>query len=346
MNTTAAVLVEVGKPLELFDLEIPSLKPGQVLVDIAWSGVCHTQVLECRGYRGVDKFLPHCLGHEGSGTVAAIAEGVNKVKVGERVVMSWIKGLGFDVPGTVYQTNGRKVNAGGITTFSNRAIISENRLTVISSDIDARYAALLGCAVPTGVGAVLNTARPRPGQSLVVFGVGGIGLCAIAGGVIASCFPVIAVDVQPQKLELARTMGATHVILSSSQDPVAEIQRLVKGGVDFALEATGNPLVMQQAVESVRSQGGTAVIIGNARHGQRVDLDPNQLNQGKRILGTWGGDNLPDRDYPRYCRLLQSGKLNVAPLLSKTYSLAGINDAIDALEAGVVARPLIDMSLQ
>jgi S-(hydroxymethyl)glutathione dehydrogenase/alcohol dehydrogenase len=345
MNTTAAVLVEVGKPLELIDLEIPSLKPGQVLVDIAWSGVCHTQVLECRGYRGVDKFLPHCLGHEGSGTVAAIGEGVSKVKVGERVVMSWIKGLGFDVPGTVYETNGTKVNAGGITTFSNRAIISENRLTVIPPDIDARYAALLGCAIPTGVGAVLNTARPRPGQSLVVFGVGGIGLCAVAGGAIASCFPVIAVDVQPQKLELARTMGATHVILSSSQDPVAEIQRLVKGGVDFALEVTGNPLVMHQAVESVRSQGGTAVIIGNARHGQRVDLDPNQLNQGKRILGTWGGDNLPDRDYPRYCRLLQSGKLNVEPLLSKTYSLAGINDAIDALEAGVVARPLIDMSL-
>jgi S-(hydroxymethyl)glutathione dehydrogenase/alcohol dehydrogenase len=344
MKTTAAVLTEVNKPLELLELIVPPLKPGQVLVDVAWSGVCHTQVLECRGYRGEDKFLPHCLGHEGSGTVTGVGSGVNKVKLGNRVIMSWIKGTGADVPGTVYEANGRKVNAGGLTTFGRQAVVSENRLTIVPDDIHLRDAALLGCAVPTGVGVVLNTARPRPGESIVIFGAGGIGLCAISGAVISSCFPIIAVDVQPNKLELAKAMGATHCVLASEDDPVAQIRKLVSGGVDFAIEATGKPRVMQQALESVRSQGGVAVIVGNAHHGQRFDLDPQQLNQGKRLFGTWGGDNWPDRDYPRYCKLLQSGKLKLQPLQSETFPLEQINAALDALESGAVARPLIDMT--
>ncbi|HEX8096993.1 MAG TPA: alcohol dehydrogenase catalytic domain-containing protein, partial [Pyrinomonadaceae bacterium] len=129
MKTTAAILVKTGGPLELVELEIPALKPGQALVEVAWSGVCHTQVLECRGYRGEDKFLPHCLGHEGSGVVKEVGPGVGKIKPGDRVILSWIKGSGGDVPGTVYSWGGRKVNAGGITTFSRHSVISENRLT-------------------------------------------------------------------------------------------------------------------------------------------------------------------------------------------------------------------------
>ena len=344
MKATAAVLTALGKPLELLELDIPALKPGQVLVDVAWSGVCHTQLLECRGYRGEDRFLPHCLGHEGSGIVNDIGVGVTKVKAGDRVVMSWIKGAGADVPGTVYQANGLRVNAGGITTFATRSIISENRLTVVPSAIELRLAALLGCAVPTGVGVVLNTLRPRPGDSIAIFGVGGIGLCAVNGSAISGCYPIIAVDLQAEKLELARDLGATHTILAGEQDAASAIRDLVPAGTDFAIEATGNPLVMQQALESVRSQGGTAVVVGNARNGQRIELDPQQLNQGKRLLGTWGGDNWPDRDYPRYCNLIKSGKLNLQPLQSQSFSLPQINDALNALEAGRAARPLIDMS--
>src|SRR5438552_12174900 len=129
MKTTAAVLVELGRPLEVADLDVPALRPGQILVEVAFSGVCHTQILEARGHRGEDRFLPHCLGHEGSGTVRETGPGVSKVKPGERVILSWIKGSGADVPGTVYGWNGRKVNAGGITTFATLSVISENRLT-------------------------------------------------------------------------------------------------------------------------------------------------------------------------------------------------------------------------
>lgn len=347
MKTLTAILVETGKPLVLGELEIPSLKPGQVLVKVAISGVCHTQVLECRGYRGEDRFLPHCLGHEGVGTVHEVGSGVQKVKPGDRVVLSWIKGSGADVPGCVYQWEGRSVNAGGITTFSHYAVLSENRLTVIPKALPFQAAALIGCAIPTGMGVIFNTAQPRPGQSVAVFGVGGVGLCAIAGANISGCTPIIAVDLQNNKLELARQLGATHTIQAQEAvDPLQEIGHICPGGVDFAVEASGRPHLMCKALECVRSQGGAAVIIGNARYNERVELDPKQLNMGKRLLGTWGGDNWPDRDFPRYVRLLACGKLNLSPILtaSRTYSLEQVNQAIDDLETGTVARPLIDMT--
>lgn len=345
MQTLAAILVETGKPLVLAQLEIPPLKPGQVLVEVAVAGVCHTQLLECDGHRGHDAYLPHCLGHEGSGVVRDVGSKVTKLAAGDRAILSWMKGSGADIASTVYRWDGRGVNAGGITTWSRHAVISENRLTKLADEIPMREAALLGCAAPTGLGAVLNTARPSRGASLAVFGCGGIGLCAVTGGVIAGCARIIAVDVSAEKLELARQMGATDDIQADLVDPVGEINRLCPGGVDVAIEATGRPGVMLQALHSVRSQGGTAVVVGNARHGERLELDPRQLNLGKRLLGTWGGDNRPDEDFPRYANLLAAGKLNLGPLVGRTYRLGEINQAVDDLRAGKSIRPLIDMQL-
>lgn len=344
MKTPAAILVETGKPLVVDDLEIPKLQAGQVLIEIHYSGVCHTQVLEARGYRGEDKFLPHCLGHEGSGIVRETGPGVAKVKAGDRVVLSWIKGAGANVAGTVYGWNGRNVNAGAITTFSRYAVISENRLTVLPAGFPMMEAALLGCAVPTGVGAALNTAAARPGQSAVVFGTGGVGLSAIAGLVVAGCTPILAVDVVPARLALAARIGATHQIDARDGDPVAQILQLCPGGVDLALEASGRPAVMRQALAAVRSQGGVAVVIGNARAGERLEIDPRELNQGKQLRGTWGGDNVPDVDYPRYCKLVQTRRLDLAPLLAAPVALERVNDALEMLEHGAVARPLLALA--
>jgi S-(hydroxymethyl)glutathione dehydrogenase/alcohol dehydrogenase len=344
MKTTAAVLVELGRPLELADLAVPALKPGQALVEVAYSGVCHTQIGEARGHRGEDKFLPHCLGHEGSGIVREVGPGVAKVRPGDRVILSWVKGSGADVPGTVYDWNGRAVNAGGITTFATYSVISENRLTVVPDGMPLRLAALVGCAVPTGAGVIFNTAQPRPGQSVAVFGVGGIGSCAAAAAALAGCTPVIAVDVNPDKLALARRLGATHAVNAKACDPVAEVLKLCKGGADFAVEATGLAPVMRQALAAVRPQGGTAVVVGNARFGETLAIDPRELNQGKRLLGTWGGDNVPDRDYPRYCKLMAAGRLDLEPLLSHSYRLADVNAALDDLERGCAARPLLDIA--
>jgi S-(hydroxymethyl)glutathione dehydrogenase/alcohol dehydrogenase len=341
MKTNAAVLVETGKPLEIVALEIPALKPGQVLVRISHSGVCHTQLLECRGHRGVDKFLPHALGHEGSGVVEDVGAGVKKVKVGDRVILSWMKGSGHDVPGTVYQWNKRSVNSGAIITFAEHAVISENRLTILPGDFPFSSAALIGCAVPTGMGAVLNTAQAKAGQSVVVFGAGGVGLCALAAAVATGCAPVIAVDLLPQKLDGARTMGATRVIDASAGDAVEEILKSCPGGVDIAIEATGQPSVMCQALQSVRGRGGRAVIVGNAKFGSRLEVDPQQFNQGKRLLGSWGGDNDPDVDFPKYLELVGSGRVHLDVLQTNVYPLEKINQAIDDLESGQALRPLI-----
>ncbi len=345
MKTVAALLVELEQPLELAEIEIPALKPGQVLVEIAFSGVCHTQILEARGRRGPDPYMPHCLGHEGSGTVLETGAGVTKVKAGDRVILSWIKGSGLNVPGTVYHWNGRAVNAGGVTTFQRHALVAENRLTPMPPGLGLREAIMLGCALPTGLGAVVNTACPSAGQSAAVFGAGGIGLSAIAGAALSGCVPVIAVDPNPAKRALALRFGATQVLDPAAGDPVVEIRKLTGGGADHAIEATGLPAVMVQALECVKPQGGRAVVIGNAAKGHLIPLDPRLLNDGKSLLGCWGGDAVPDRDYPRYARLMTSGRIDVGPLLSAPYSLERINDALDDLEAGRVGRPVIDMTL-
>lgn len=344
MKTTAAILVATGRPLELTDLEIPVLRPGQVLVEVSHSGVCHTQLLEAGGHRGEDRYLPHCLGHEGSGTVIEVGPEVTRYQPGDRVILSWMKGSGADVPGTVYTSSLGKVNAGGLTTFQRHSVVSENRLTPLPDEIAFRDAALLGCAVPTGIGAVWNTAQVQPGQRVAVFGTGGIGLCAVAAAAIAGADPLIAVDVNASRLQIAGQLGATLLINPNESDPVERILEEVPGGLDAAIEASGQPAVMRQALQAVRSRGGTVVVIGNARHGQHLEIDPAQLNQGKRLLGTWGGDNEPDRDFPRYCELLVAGKLNLNPLLARTYTLATINDALGDLQAGLVPRPLVAMA--
>ncbi len=341
MRTPAAILVDIDR-IVVDTIELPPLKPGQVLVEIKYSGVCHTQVLEVRGHRGKDLFLPHCLGHEGSGIVIEIGERVEKVKPNDPVILSWIKGSGANVAGSIFDWKGQKVNAGAITTFSRYSIISENRLTPIPKDFPLKEAALLGCAIPTGLGVVLNTAKPRAGESLAVFGCGGIGLCAIRGAAISGCVPIIAIDINPAKLETAKLMGATHIIDASKQDPIEAIQKI--GVLDFAIEASGSPAAMNQALKSVRAQGGAAIVIGNARQGQHLTLDPKELNQGKRILGTWGGDNNPDIHYPRYCNLIRYGQFNPAPLIGKSYRLTQIEQALADLEQGQVLRPIIDMA--
>jgi S-(hydroxymethyl)glutathione dehydrogenase/alcohol dehydrogenase len=345
MKTQAALLVQTGQPLVLAEIETPALKGGQVLVEIAYSGACGTQVMEWRGDKGEDKWVPHCLGHEGTGTVLEVGSAVTKVKAGDKVVLSWIKGSGIEAGGAVYDWDGRKVNAGGVTTFQRHSVVSENRLTLLPPDLPMDVAVLLGCAAPTGMGAVYNVLKVQPGDAVAVFGTGGIGLNALMAAALAGAMPVIGIDPNPTRRALAKIYGATHVI-DASGDVLAEIKTIVPQGVDLAVESSGVPVVMEQAVNATRQQGGRAVVIGNAKHDAVLQLNPGVFNQGKSLLGTWGGDSVPDRDYGRYGRLLGSGRFPVHDLLSKPYSLVQADQALQDLAAGKVGRPLIDMSLR
>ncbi len=236
MKTTAALLVQTGAPLVLAELDIPALRPGQVLVEIAYSGACGTQVMEWRGDKGEDKWLPHCLGHEGTGKVLEAGSAVTKVKAGDKVVLSWIKGSGIEAGGAVYGWGEKKVNAGGVTTFQRHAVVSENRLTPLPAGLPMDVAVLLGCAAPTGMGAVYNVLKAQPGDSVAVFGTGGVGLHALMAAALVGAMPVIAIDPNPTRRALAPLYGATHVIDPTGIDVLAEIRKIAPQGVDIAVE--------------------------------------------------------------------------------------------------------------
>jgi len=345
MKTRAAVLYEINEPLVIEELEIPELKPGQVLVKVAYGGVCRSQLNEIQGLKGEDRFLPHALGHEGSGTVEAVGKDVSKVKPGETVVLSWIKGSGLDVPSITYRgSSGATVNSGAIATFMEYAVISENRVTPIRKDIPLDKAALLGCAVATGAGVIFNTAKVEPGSNVVVFGAGGIGICAIQAAAIAGAAKIIVVDMHEHKLELAGNFGATHTINASSQDSVKAIESLTEGkGADYAIEATGVKKAMEQAFLSTRNNGGMVVLIGNLPHRQKISIDPYDLICGKQIVGSWGGDTVPDRDFPYYADLYLTGKLKLDELITHRFTLEDINLAFEVLEKGEAGRAIIEL---
>lgn len=344
-KTEAMILVEPNKDLRLLELQIPKLQPGQVLVDVAYSGICHSQLLEVRGRRGLDRFLPHTLGHEGSGTVLKVGENVHKVKPGDHVILTWIKGHGADVPSTLYKSEIGNVNSGAISTFMRRTITCENRLVPIPKNFPMNVAALLGCAVPTGAGIVLNTLKVRPGSSVAIFGVGGVGLCAVLAAKLCNATKIIAVDIDEGKLDYAEELGATHSVNASESDVLIEILQITQqGGVDFAIESAGLKETMETAFRSVRRNGGTCVIAGNLPFGEVIELDPMELIRGKRILGTWGGESQPDSDIPMYVDLFMSGKFDLEKLITHEYQLSEINQALDDLEKGQLGRTLVNMN--
>lgn len=343
MKTEAALLVATGQPLVIATIETPALKPGQALVEIAYSGACGTQLMEVAGDKGEDKWCPHCLGHEATGTVIEAGSAVTKVKVGDPVVLSWIKGTGIEAGGAVYDWDGKAVNAGGVTTFQRHAVVSENRLTLVPAGLPLDVAVLLGCAAPTGMGAVFNVLKVAAGDSVAVFGTGGIGLNAVMAAAVAGAGPIIAVDLKASRRALALAFGATHAVDPAEGDVATQIKAIAPAGVDLAVEATGVPAVMAAAVGVTRQQGGKAVVIGNARHGASLEISPGVFNQGKSLMGTWGGDSVPDRDYARYGRLIGQSRYPVRDLLSAPYRLEDINTALADLRSGKIGRPLIDM---
>ncbi len=342
-QTKAAVLYAPGEPLRLVGgIEVPDPGPGQVLVKLAYSGVCHSQLMEARGKRGEDRHLPHLLGHEGSGVVLATGSGVAKVSSGEKVVLGWIKGQGAEVASTRYRHDGAVINGGAVTTFNEYALISENRCVALPDGIPMDVAVLFGCALLTGAGIVTNEVRPSPRSSVAVFGLGGIGMSALIACRLYDLAQLIAVDVAPDKRRLAAELGATAIIDPSACDPVAEILRLTDGrGVDFSIEAAGQARTIEQAFKAVRRGGGQCVFASHPPSGEHISLDPHDLISGRQIAGSWGGGSDPDRDIPRFAELYRSGKLPLEKLLSRRYALDEINTALDDLEQRRAGRPLI-----
>jgi S-(hydroxymethyl)glutathione dehydrogenase/alcohol dehydrogenase len=330
----AAVLVKQNAPLEVYEVEVPKLGIGQVLVRVEYSGICGKQIDEITGRRGEDRFIPHLLGHEGGGTVVQIGPGVKKVKIGDRVVMHWIKGTGIDSDPPRFSHKGKTLSAGWVTTFSENSIVSENRLTPVSGDAGFDILALLGCAVTTGLGIVFNNVALKPGQSIAVFGVGGVGLNVVQGADLVNAYPVVAIDKSAQKLEFAKKFGATHAVNVEGDDVGAILAEISKGrGFDAVVDTTGVNAVRQAAYEATYNKGLT-VFCGVPFADDRMSFDSFPLHFGRRIIGSHGGDTVPDVDIPRYLDLYRLGKLKLDQLISARFPLAEVNTAVELVRSG------------
>lgn len=342
----AAILVEQKTPLVVADVALPEkISFGQVLLKVHYSGVCGSQINEIDGAKGPDKFLPHLLGHEGSGTVLDIGPGVKTVKKEDHVVMHWRPSDGLQSETPTYWWNGRQVNAGWVTTFNEYAVVSENRLTVIPKDFDLRLAPLLGCAATTAMGVINNDARVKIGQSVVVFGVGGVGLNIVQAASMVSAYPIVAVDLYDTKLEMAKRFGATHTFKSDKTTSLtAGIRQIVGGqGADVVIDTTGNGRVIELAYELTHLDGRT-ILVGVPMKGDHISIYSLPLHFNKVLTGSHGGSSEPHIDIPRYIRLHEAGKMNLEGLITHELSLDEINRAIRMMREGSVGRCLISMA--
>ena len=334
----AAILAEQHKPLIIDDVELPrELNYGQVLVKIVYSGICGSQIGEIDGVKGEDKYLPHLLGHEGSGEVIEIGPGVIHVKPGDHVVLHWRQGRGINAQPPQYKWQGKPLNAGYVTTFNEYAIVSENRLTSIPKNFDFKLATLFGCALTTGLGVITNNANVKIGESVVVFGAGGVGLNVIQGAAMVSAYPIIGVDLYENKLEMAEIFGATHLIHSKQQDVKAEILKIVgPQGADVVIDNTGNTNVIATGYELTHPQGRT-ILVGVPRMGDLISIYSLPLHFGKILTGSHGGESDPTLDIPKYVKLHQAGRLRLEDLITDRFNLLDINTAIEKMRCGEIA---------
>lgn len=365
-TTRAAVLREIDRPLQIEELEIAEPGPGEVLVRLGASGVCHSDFHVLKG-DWADVRRPIVLGHEGAGTVEVVGEGVERVGPGDHVALSWLPSCGrcrqclaghpqlcLSAPETVYENlmfdRTSRLRCGDEQVYSMLTVGSLGEYTVVPEvgavPIDASIpfdrAAVVGCAVATGFGAAVNTARVWPGASTAVIGCGGVGVSVLQGCAAESANPIIAVDTSAAKLVLAEEFGATHAVDASDRDPVEAVREITDGlGVDFAFEAIGLKVTIEQSI-AMLGNGGAAVMVGMPPDGVKVEIEPTVMTSFEhRVLGCNYGSCNPGIDFPRILGLYQQGRLNLDSMISRRLPLEEINDAFAAMAAGEVVRSVI-----
>lgn len=355
----AAVCRQFGQPLQIEELELGQPGPGEVKVDIAACAVCHSDVTFADGAWGGD--LPAVYGHEAAGTVAAVGEGVGRLAPGDPVVVTLIRSCGecwwcrrgeptfcparfrLDGESPLRGSDGAPVAQGlRVAGFAEQVVVHASQVVPVPATVPLDAASLLACGVITGAGAALNTASVQPGSTVVVIGIGGVGINAVQGARIAGAERIVAVDLVAEKLELARHFGATDAFNPKDVDVAAAVRDLTDGrGADYAFATVGSAAVMEQAVGVLR-RGGTAVMVGIPGNGVTMTLDAIAVpDSGLRILGSkMGAARLPD-DIIRMVDHWRSGELKLEELISSRHGLSGINEAMDEVRRGGALRSVI-----
>ncbi|MBO3746661.1 Zn-dependent alcohol dehydrogenase [Streptosporangiaceae bacterium NEAU-GS5] len=367
MRMRAAVLTEFNTPMVVREVEIGDPRAGEVRVKVAASGVCGSDLKAIDGKSPVVRQPPAILGHESAGVVESVGPGVTAVKPGDQVIVSMNGPCGrcracgrgsfhlcsgparlAAIMGTMGDGTTRVSVDGadartfiGIGSFAEYVVVGEAMCVKVAKNAPLDVLCLLACGVVTGVGAVLNVAKVPPGASVLVAGCGGVGLNVIQGARLAGATTIIAADVVPAKLELAQRFGATHTLLSD--DLPKQVNAIVRGGVDYAFDVTGVPSVLAAAFASTQT-GGTTVMVGSPPQGQPLQIEPGLLFQSRRLMGTQGGDAAPLRDLPMLAEQYAQGRLDLDGLVSERVPLDQINEAVEHVRQGAVARSVIVFS--
>ncbi|GIM47956.1 alcohol dehydrogenase [Collibacillus ludicampi] len=374
MKIRAAVLHEmnlpapyaVSRPLKIEELELDPPKRGEVLVQIKAAGLCHSDLSVINGDR--PRPLPMALGHEAAGIVIEVGEGVTDLQKGDHVVCSFVPSCGHCLPcqegRPALCEPGAKANAEGtllsgerrihlhgtdihhhlgVSGFAEYAVIARNSLVKVDPEIPLDKVAIFGCAVMTGVGAVVNTARVEPGSTVAIVGLGGVGLSALLGSIVAGAGKIVAVDVNPYKLELAQKLGATHVYNSRDPEVVHHVRASTNGGVDYAFETAGVIQAMDIAYR-ITKRGGMTVTTGLPHPDHQFSIPQVTLTVEERtIKGSYVGSCVPSRDIPRFIELYKQGRLPVDKILTDRLPLDQINEGFDRLARGEASRLVVVM---
>nr|WP_202513209.1 zinc-binding dehydrogenase [Streptomyces sp. SID3343] len=356
-----------SRPVAIEELDLGAPREGEVLVRIAAASLCHSDLSVVNGDRV--RPLPMALGHEAVGVVEAVGPGVDRVAAGEHVALVFVPSCGhckrcdegrpalcstaaaangsgglLHGPSLLRDASGAFVHHQlGVSAFADYAVVAQESVVSIPADVPFTVASMFGCAVLTGAGAVINTAAIRPGQSLAVFGLGGVGLSAVLGARAAGAFPIVAVDPVPAKRDLALRLGASHAF--DPADAVEAIRDLTGGGLDVVIEAVGSARVIADCLAAV-DRGGRVVSVGLPAPGRMLDAVPALAfaGEGKSLIGSYMGDAVPRRDIPRYLDLWRAGLMPVEQLHTGTVALADLNDAMESLASGEAIRQVIRTS--
>lgn len=373
MECKAAILRTIGaphpygttKPLSIETVRLDPPGAGEVLVKIHAAGLCHSDLSNINGWR--PPMVPMVLGHEGAGEVVEIGGAVTDMRVGDHVVFQFaascgrcvhclegrpqICSLAAEAAGRgelmgggrrIHDSEGVAVaHQAGISCFAEYAVVDRGSVVVIDPGFSTQTAAIFGCAVMTGVGSIMNAARIRPGETVAIVGLGGVGMSAVLGAKIAGAGKIIGLDLDIEKLERGKKMGATHVYDAAAADTAKEIIDLTDGGVDYAFEFVGVSPALKMAFSLVR-RGGTMIIGGLTKPGLGVEFDTSAMvREEKTIKGSFMGSCVPVRDLPRLIRMEQEGKLGVASLIDTVFGFDGLNDGFEKLESGKGLRQLL-----
>ena len=368
MKTRAAVAFEAKKPLEIVELDLEGPKAGEVLVEIMATGVCHTDAYTLDGLDS-EGIFPSVLGHEGAGIVREVGPGVTLVKPGDHVIPLYTPECGqcktclsgkSNLCTAIRATQGQGLMPDGTTrfsyigqpiyhymgcsTFSNFTVLPEIAVAKIREDAPFQSACYIGCGVTTGVGAVTKTAKVQPGDTVAVFGLGGIGLNVIQGARLAGATTIIGIDINPDREEWGRKFGMTHFLNTkgmSREDTVAQVVAMTDGGADYTFDATGNTEVMRTALEACHRGWGTSIIIGVAEAGKEISTRPFQLVTGRNWRGTAFGGAKGRTDVPDIVDMYMSGKIQIDPMITHVMGLEEINTAFDLMHAGQSIRSVV-----